>query len=58
MTLSNISDLKGKVYKSEIDKHPLPRSERNIKALASYRGSTSGCKFTESFILLKEIIKI
>lgn len=45
-----------KVYKSEIDKHPFPRSERNIKALASYRGSTSGCKFAESFILLKEII--
>jgi len=45
-----------KAYKSEIHKHPFPRSERNIKALASFRGSTSGCEFAESFILLKEIL--
>ena len=44
-----------KVYKSEINKYPFPRSERSIKALATFRGSTSGCKFAESFILLKEI---
>ena len=30
-----------KVYKSEIDIHPFPRSEKSIKALASLRGSTS-----------------
>jgi len=45
-----------KVYKSEINKHPFPRSEKNIRALASYRGSTSNCNFAESFILLKQII--
>ncbi len=45
-----------KVYKSEIGNHPFPRSEKNIKSLAIYRGSTSGCKFAESFILLKEIL--
>tara|TARA_B100000900_G_scaffold341981_1_gene305231 strand:+ start:15202 stop:15858 length:657 start_codon:yes stop_codon:yes gene_type:complete len=45
-----------KVYKSEIHNHPFPRSNKNIKALATYRGGTSGCKFAESFILLKEII--
>jgi len=44
-----------KVYKSEINKHPFPRSEKSIKALATFRGSTSGCKFAESFVLLKEI---
>jgi len=44
-----------KVYKSEINKHPFPRSERSIKALATFRGSSSGCKLAESFILLKEI---
>jgi len=43
------------IYKSEIKKHPFPRSERNMKALASLRGSTSGCKYAESFVLLKEI---
>ena len=45
-----------KVYKNEIKKQPFPRSEKNIKALAVYRGSTSGFKFAESFVLLKEII--
>lgn len=44
-----------KVYKSEIKNHPFPRSEKNIRALATFRGSTSGCTFAESFILLKEI---
>ena len=44
-----------KIYKSEIDNHPFPRSETSIKALASFRGSSSGCKFAESFVLLKEI---
>jgi len=43
------------VYESEIGKHPFPRSERNIRALASYRGATSGCNYAESFMLLKEI---
>ena len=44
------------IYESEIGKHPFPRSERNIKALATYRGATSGCDYAESFMLLKEII--
>ena len=42
-------------YKSEIKKHPFPRSKKNIKALANFRGATSGLKFAESFMLLKEI---
>ena len=45
-----------KVYKSEIKNHPFPRSEKNIRALATFRGSSSGCKFAESFVLLKEIL--
>ena len=45
-----------KVYESEMGDHPFPRSERSIRALASYRGSTSSCDFAESFMLLKEII--
>lgn len=45
-----------KVYKSEINKHPFPRSVKSIKALAAYRGSTSGYKFAESFVLLKEML--
>ena len=44
------------IYESKIGKHPFPRSERNIKALATYRGATSGCDYAESFVLLKEIV--
>jgi LmbE family N-acetylglucosaminyl deacetylase len=43
------------IYESEIGKHPFPRSERNIRALATYRGATAGCDYAESFMLLKEI---
>ena len=43
------------VFKSEIDKHPFPRSKRNLKALATYRGATAGVQYAESFMLLKEI---
>jgi N-acetylglucosamine malate deacetylase 1 len=44
------------VFKSEIAEHPFPRSERNLKALATLRGATSGCEYAESFVLLKEIL--
>lgn len=44
-----------KVYESEIHDHPFPRSERNIKALATYRGAIAGCEYAESFMLVKEI---
>ncbi|MCJ8347383.1 PIG-L family deacetylase, partial [bacterium] len=42
-------------FKSELGEHPFPRSITNIKALATFRGATSGCKYAESFMLLKEI---
>jgi len=45
-----------KVYKGEIKNHPFPRSEKSIRALAAFRGSTSKCEFAESFVLLKEIL--
>jgi LmbE family N-acetylglucosaminyl deacetylase len=44
-----------KLFKSEMAFHPFPRSERNIKALATLRGATAGCEYAESFILLKEL---
>ena len=34
---------------------PFPRSERNLKSLATLRGATAGCEYAESFVLLKEI---
>ena len=44
-----------KHYKNEIGQHPFPRSERNIRALATFRGATAGCEYAESFVILKEI---
>ena len=44
-----------KVFESEIGEHPLPRSERNIRALGALRGATCGCDYAESFVLLKEV---
>ena len=44
-----------RIYKGEMGIHPFPRSEKNIKALSSFRGATSGCECAESFMLLKEI---
>ena len=43
------------VFSSELGEHPFPRSERNIRALATLRGSMAGCEYAESFMLVKEI---
>jgi LmbE family N-acetylglucosaminyl deacetylase len=43
------------IYEGELGNHPFPRSEKNIKALANYRGATAGCEYAESFMLIKEI---
>ena len=43
------------IYTDEMGIHPFPRSEKNIEAIATYRGATSGCDYAESFMLLKEI---
>jgi LmbE family N-acetylglucosaminyl deacetylase len=43
-----------RIYRSELGDHPFPRSETNIRALATFRGATSGCVLAESFMLLKE----
>jgi len=45
-----------RLYKSEMGVHPFPRSEKNIRALASLRGATAGVFSAEAFISLKEII--
>lgn len=58
--ISNFIDKKieiMKIYKSEIGEHPFPRSEKNIRALATYRGASAGFNYAESFILIKEKIR-
>lgn len=44
-----------KIFESEMAEHPFPRSERNLRALATLRGATAGCEYAESFVLLKDI---
>ena len=45
------------MYFTEIGVHPFPRSEKNIKALAIFRGAIAGVEFAEAFQLLKFIDK-
>ncbi|MBF0479347.1 MAG: PIG-L family deacetylase [Candidatus Omnitrophica bacterium] len=44
-----------KIYSGEIGESPFPRSEENIRALATFRGATAGCKAAESFMMIKQI---
>ena len=55
--ISNFLDLKikaMKIYQSEVKSFPFPRSAEAIKALAKFRGSSSGFKAAEAFKLIKE----
>ncbi len=45
------------VYESEMGEHPFPRSNENLKALATFRGATAGVEYAEAFHLLKYIDK-
>ena len=44
-----------KIYKSEINNHPFPRSEESIISLAKIRGSQMNLKYAEAFELVYEI---
>ena len=44
------------IFTGEVGVHPFPRSERNIKALATFRGATAGCEYAEAFMSLSEFI--
>jgi LmbE family N-acetylglucosaminyl deacetylase len=46
-----------KIYDSELDEHPFPRSCKNIEALATFRGAYAGVKYAEAFQLIKLIEK-
>lgn len=58
---SNISDFLDKkieimrIYESELQESPLPRSIENIRALAQFRGATVGVKYAEAFMLLRDL---
>jgi len=44
-----------KIYRSELREHPFPRSEKNIRALATFRGAQCGAEYAEGFVILKDI---
>ena len=44
-----------RLYESEVKPHPFPRSEENLRALATMRGASSGFVAAEAFEILKEI---
>lgn len=44
-----------KIYQSEVGQPPFPRSIENLTALATFRGSSSGCMFAEAFQVVKII---
>lgn len=46
------------IYRDEMGKHPFPRSEKAVKALANYRGATAGFEAAEAFMLLRERLSI
>jgi len=46
-----------RIYESELGEHPFPRSERNIEALAVFRGASVGVEYAEAFQLIKYIDK-
>lgn len=43
------------IFNSELGEPPFPRSVKNIKALAVFRGSSVGCLYAESFQVVKII---
>lgn len=54
--ISNEMDEKIKIMKtfsSEMADHPFPRSDRNIRALGTYRGAMAGVEYAEAFQILK-----
>ncbi len=44
-----------RIYQSEIQMHPFPRSEKSIISLACLRGSQVGVENAEAFMCLKNV---
>ena len=43
------------MYKTEFQNHPFPRSLEVVESLAKLRGSESGFKYAEAFMIIKKI---
>jgi LmbE family N-acetylglucosaminyl deacetylase len=44
-----------RLYRSELQPDPLPRSVESLRALARWRGATIGVPYAEAFILVREL---
>ena len=57
-TIDYIDNLKNNLdfVKTEIKKHPFPRSVVSIRSLAKLRGSFANSNYAEAFMLIKYII--
>lgn len=44
-----------KLFKSEVQAEPLPRSLSAIRALARHRGATAGMEYAEAFMVVREV---
>jgi len=44
-----------KIYESELQESPLPRSIENIRALARFRGASVSVHYAEAFMVLREL---
>lgn len=44
-----------KIYDTELQEPPLPRSLENIRALAQYRGGTVAVQYAEAFMLVRDV---
>lgn len=45
-----------KMYKTELQRYPLPREPSAITALARFRGASVGVKYAEAFMLVRELL--
>jgi len=60
VNITNFMELKlelAQIYASELGEHPFPRSIRNIKALATFRGGFAGVEYAEAFQIVHIIDK-
>jgi LmbE family N-acetylglucosaminyl deacetylase len=46
-----------KVYESEFNEFPFPRSEHMLRSLAAFRGSSCGVDAAEAFMIMREVHK-
>lgn len=44
-----------KIYRSELGRHPFPRSVQSLRAMATLRGTQAGVEAAEAFMVLREI---